>query len=67
MQEEPHRAHALERALSAAAASPFARSVKSWVLLGFGTGAKVAASLGARCRGHVAGYGLVCYPLVVRR
>ena len=60
-----HPRRRLERALGAAAASPFARNVKSWVLLDFGTRAKVATSLGARCRGSVVGYGLVFYPLVV--
>lgn len=60
---EPRRQRAFERALDSAATSPYARHVTSWILAGIGNGARVAAAVGTRCRGNIAGYALLSYPL----
>lgn len=59
------RMRAYEKALDVCATSPFARSVQRWVLAGIGSGAQVAAVVGQRCRGAIAGFALLGYPLQV--
>jgi len=64
---EVRRQRVVEKVLDVAATSPFARLVRRWVLVGFGTGARVAAVVGARARSAIAGQVLFGYPLAVRR
>ncbi|GMH32674.1 hypothetical protein BSKO_00508 [Bryopsis sp. KO-2023] len=62
-QKEQRRQRIFEKALDACATSPFARHVLRWVLAGVGNGARVAAAVGTRCRGTMAGFILMSYPL----
>ncbi|GAB4817286.1 hypothetical protein N2152v2_004332 [Parachlorella kessleri] len=63
-QKEQRRQRIYEKALDTAATSPFARGVKAWVLAGFDNGARIAAQVGSKCRGSVAGFILLSYPLL---
>eukprot|EP00798_Chlamydomonas_sp_ICE-L_P014660 gene14660-20695_t len=63
-QSEKHRQTAFELALAVAASSPYARTVKRWVLIGVGTGGKVVATVGGNCRGTIAGFAFLSYPLL---
>ncbi|KIY97202.1 hypothetical protein MNEG_10759 [Monoraphidium neglectum] len=60
---EVRRQRVFEKALDAAATSPFARLAPRWVLAGLGAGARVAAVVGARARSSVVAQVLVAYPL----
>ncbi|KAL0033064.1 hypothetical protein WJX79_000781 [Trebouxia sp. C0005] len=62
-QKEQRRQRMFEKALDAAATSPFARGVTRWLLAGLGNGARVAAVVGTKCRGTIAGFALLSYPL----
>ncbi|KAG1665405.1 hypothetical protein FOA52_015815 [Chlamydomonas sp. UWO 241] len=62
-QKEYRRQKIFEKTLDACATSPFARMCTRWVLGGVGNGARVAAAVGARCRGTIAGLLLIGYPL----
>lgn len=64
-QKEQRRQRLFEKALDACATSPFARMCNRWVLAGIGSGARVAAAVGTRCRGVMAGFVLMSYPLMV--
>jgi predicted alpha/beta-hydrolase family hydrolase len=60
------RQRVFEKAVDATATSPFGRCPKGWLLLGLGSGGRVAALVSSRCRPPVAGMALVDYPLKVR-
>ncbi|KAL0025699.1 hypothetical protein WJX77_005331 [Trebouxia sp. C0004] len=62
-QKEQRRQRMFEKALDAAATSPFARGVTRWLLAGLGNGARVAAVVGTKCRGTISGFALLSYPL----
>jgi hypothetical protein len=62
---EVRRQRAFEKALDAAATSPYARGVRRWVLAGLGGGARIAAVVGARARSPVVAQALLGYPLAV--
>ncbi|KAL6765225.1 hypothetical protein V8C86DRAFT_2463405 [Haematococcus lacustris] len=62
--KEARRLKVLEKVLDAASTSPFARHVDRWLLVGLGTGARVAAIVGSRCRATVAAYAFLAYPVV---
>lgn len=63
--KELRRQRLYEKALDVCATSPFARFVQRWILCGVGSGARVAAVVGSRCRGIICGYVLLSYPLAV--
>lgn len=63
-QKEQRRLRLFEKALDVCATSPFARHVSRWVLAGVGNGARIAASVGTRCRGVISGLVLLSYPLL---
>ncbi|GAX73182.1 hypothetical protein CEUSTIGMA_g635.t1 [Chlamydomonas eustigma] len=63
-QKEQRRQRIFEKTLDACATSPFARMCSRWVLAGIGSGARVAAAVGTRCRGTMAGFVLISYPLM---
>lgn len=63
-QKEFRRLKVFEKALDACATSPFARNVERWVLAGIGNGARIAATVGGRCRGTMAGFVFMSYPLM---
>ncbi|KAL3144907.1 hypothetical protein ABBQ32_003417 [Trebouxia sp. C0010 RCD-2024] len=62
-QKEQRRQRMFEKALDAAATSPFARGITRWLLAGIGNGARIAAAVGTKCRGSIAGFALLSYPL----
>lgn len=62
-QKEQRRQRMFEKALDAAATSPFARGITRWLLAGLGNGARVAAVVGTKCRGTIAGFAVLSYPL----
>lgn len=62
-QKEQRRQRMFEKALDAAATSPFARGVTRWLLAGMGNGSRIAAVVGTKCRGTIAGFALLSYPL----
>lgn len=61
--KEARRLRAFEKALDAAATSPYAIQITSWVHAGVGNGARIAATVGMKCRGTLAGFLLLSYPL----
>ncbi|KAF6256926.1 hypothetical protein COO60DRAFT_1702112 [Scenedesmus sp. NREL 46B-D3] len=61
--KELRRQRMFEKALDVCATSPYARCVQRWVLAGIGHGARLAAIVGPRARGHVCGYVFLSYPL----
>ena len=63
--KELRRQRMFEKALDVSATSPYARCVQRWVLAGIGHGARLAAIVGPRARGHVCGYVFLSYPLTV--
>lgn len=63
--KELRRQRMFEKALDVCATSPYARCVQRWVLAGIGHGARLAAIVGPRARGHVCGYVFLSYPLTV--
>ena len=64
--KEQRRQRIFEKVLDACATSPYGRMCTRWVLAGVGSGARVAAAVGTRCRGVMAGFVLMGYPLMVR-
>eukprot|EP01023_Acetabularia_acetabulum_P032426 TRINITY_DN3028_c0_g1_i1.p1 TRINITY_DN3028_c0_g1~~TRINITY_DN3028_c0_g1_i1.p1 ORF type:complete len:460 (+),score=66.81 TRINITY_DN3028_c0_g1_i1:272-1651(+) len=62
-QKEQRRYRIFEKALDACATSPYARCVTRWILGGIGSGARVAATVGSRCRGQICGFIYLSYPL----
>ena len=66
-QKEQRRQRIFEKALDSCATSPFARpAVRGWVLAGVESGARVAAAVGSKCRGNVAAFAFLSYPILVR-
>jgi len=63
--KEQRRLRIFEKTLDAAATSPFARGVSRWVIGGIGSGGRVAANVGAKCRlNNIAAYAFLGYPLM---
>eukprot|EP00890_Picochlorum_soloecismus_P005687 jgi/Picsp_1/6119/NSC_03473-R1_hypothetical protein CHLNCDRAFT_144879 [Chlorella variabilis] len=61
-QKEQRRQRIFERTVEAADASPYARNIKKWVYVGYGNGARIAASVGYKSLKPKDGFVFVSYP-----
>ena len=61
-QKEQRRQRIFERTVEAADASPYARNIKNWVYVGYGNGARIAASVGYKSLKPKDGFVFLSYP-----
>ena len=62
--KELRRLKLFDKAIDAAASSPYTAHVKSWILLGLGNGARIAATCTTRVKVPISGLVLLSYPLL---